>query len=379
MYAGARSASFVQAREDLSALADLSISRERVQRWTKRVGRARVAQVEQAAAAYARLPLPERQRSSHEQVPQLACVQMDGGRIQIRPRGGTSDCEAAAGHWRETLVGCCLSMTSQAEREDPCPTIPTTFVDPLRIGEISRGIKGFSSEREEPEEAPEAPPPERPGRPQVLVRSVLATRQGMEAFGQRLIAAAQARGFNAAPRKAFVADGGASNWRVHARHFSHYTPVLDFTHAICYVYQAAMAGRAAGAGWSDYHRWAQWLWAGQTEELIAAVAARAEAVGPPTAADGETCGRRIVADTLRYLKNQQSRMSYAEYRRQGLPITSSHIESTIKQINRRMKGSDKFWDQGAEPLLQLAADHLQGNCKVRFFEPAIGLVRRVGR
>ena len=51
-------------------------------------------------------------------------------------------------------------------------------------------------------------------------------------------------------------------------------------------------------------------------------------------------------------------MKYAEYRRLGLPITSSHIESTIKQINRRVKGTEKFWDQGAEPLLQLAADHL---------------------
>ena len=51
-------------------------------------------------------------------------------------------------------------------------------------------------------------------------------------------------------------------------------------------------------------------------------------------------------------------MQYAEYRKLGLPITSSHIELTIKQINRRVKGSEKFWDQGAEPLLQLAADHL---------------------
>jgi hypothetical protein len=45
-------------------------------------------------------------------------------------------------------------------------------------------------------------------------------------------------------------------------------------------------------------------------------------------------------------------------RRQGLPITSSHVESTIKRINRRMKGTEKFWDAGAEPLIHLAADHL---------------------
>ena len=51
-------------------------------------------------------------------------------------------------------------------------------------------------------------------------------------------------------------------------------------------------------------------------------------------------------------------MKYDQYRKDGLPITSSHIESTIKQINRRVKGTEKFWDQGAEPLLQLSADHI---------------------
>lgn len=49
---------------------------------------------------------------------------------------------------------------------------------------------------------------------------------------------------------------------------------------------------------------------------------------------------------------------YAAYRRLGLPITSSHIESTIKQINRRLKGTETFWDQGAEPLTVLAADYV---------------------
>ncbi len=31
------------------------------------------------------------------------------------------------------------------------------------------------------------------------------------------------------------------------------------------------------------------------------------------------------------------------YRRQVLPLTSSHIESAIKQINARVKGTEKFW------------------------------------
>jgi hypothetical protein len=43
----------------------------------------------------------------------------------------------------------------------------------------------------------------------------------------------------------------------------------------------------------------------------------------------------------------------------GLPITTSAVESTIKQINRRVKASEKFWsDSGAEAVLQLRADYV---------------------
>jgi hypothetical protein len=48
----------------------------------------------------------------------------------------------------------------------------------------------------------------------------------------------------------------------------------------------------------------------------------------------------------------------AEYRRQGLPITTALMESTVKQLNRQMKGTQKFWDDGAELQLQLCADRL---------------------
>ncbi len=67
----------------------------------------------------------------------------------------------------------------------------------------------------------------------------------------------------------------------------------------------------------------------------------------------------MVAAALVYLKNNQERMKYDEYRRQGLPLVSSHVESTVKQFNRRLKGTEKFWSEpGAEELLQLRADYL---------------------
>jgi hypothetical protein len=358
VYAGSQSASFVQATKNLESLAELKVSRERVQRWTKRIGQERSAEAESASEAYQQLLLPEQRQSPQGQIPQVACVQMDGGRIQIRDRKNTRTDDDPKGHWRETLVGCCLSMTSVEQAEDPCPTIPQTFVDPQRMSTLGREIKGFSSDSVNSPESSEKAYEDRPGHPKPLVRSVLAARQGVDSFGKRLVAAAYARGFHAACRKAFVADGSATNWGVHAKHFSHYTAILDFTHAICYVYAAAMAGRSAEEGWRDYCQWAQWLWSGRTPELIAAVASRSEAIGPLDKDESETSPRTLVAKTLVYLKNQQGRMQYAEYRKQGLPITSSHIESTIKQINRRVKGTEKFWDQGATPLLQLAADHL---------------------
>ena len=93
--------------------------------------------------------------------------------------------------------------------------------------------------------------------------------------------------------------------------------------------------------------------------MIAEVAARAVELGSPPAEAGETDPRQIIATTLTYLINQQSRMNYPDYRQAGLPVTSSHIESTVKQINQRVKGSEKFWTaEGGEALLQLRADSL---------------------
>ncbi len=82
-------------------------------------------------------------------------------------------------------------------------------------------------------------------------------------------------------------------------------------------------------------------------------------LGPPPPDDGDTHPRRIVSESLTHLQNQQGRMQYAKYRQAGLPITSAHMESTIRKINCRIKDNENFWSEpGAEDLLQLTADHL---------------------
>jgi len=61
-------------------------------------------------------------------------------------------------------------------------------------------------------------------------------------------------------------------------------------------------------------------------------------------------------------------MNYPEDRRPGLPLTSSHLESTVKQINRRVKGTEKFWSQStSEVVLQLRADYLSDSAPLEAF------------
>lgn len=360
VHAGTCSTSFRQAAADLRVLAEVQVSAQRVRRATERVGEERVTQSRAAAEAYQRLPLPDQQQSPGERVPAVACVQVDGGRIQIRPRDAKALGPADDGGpwWRESKVGCLLSMASDPHAEDPTPTIPTVFVDHRRMAEMVREIKGFSSEAPgalsgvaSAEVVHEAP--------RVVSHAVVATRQNVESFGDQMVAAAHARGFAAAKRKAFVADGSETNWGLWRRHFSRYTPILDWVHAVCYVYAAAMAGVTARDGWATYRDWAQWLWSGEVDRILIQLERRQDVLGPSTEEeDAEHSPQRRVADALRYLSNQRSRMNYPQYRREGLPITSSHVESTIKRINRRMKGTEKFWDHGAEPLLHLVADHL---------------------
>ena len=390
VFASAQAVSFQDASEALSELGELKLLPKRVWRAVKRIGQERVEECREAAQRYLQLSLPARREApAGQSAPEVACVQMDGGRFQERPRiteeaaesdTATPEQEQDSGgenFWREYKAGVLLSMKSQTYTEDPCPELPATFADPGKMREMAREIKGFTT-REAPcphsaEEAAEADFKKRAGRPETLVKSVVATSGDVESFGPQLASAAHARGFHAAQRKAFVADGSATNWSVWSKYFSHYTPILDFVHALMYVYAAAMAGRSAHEGWAIYRQWAQWLWSGNVSRLLEALATRQQELGLPDKHETGT-PRAQVACSLGYLSNQRQRMKYDQYRKQGLPLTSSAIESTIKQINRRIKGSEKFWSAGADPILHLVADRLsQTNATVDFWS------RRVDR
>lgn len=180
-----------------------------------------------------------------------------------------------------------------------------------------------------------------------------------EAVQGDLVQAAWALGFTTAKRKAFVADGAAVNWTTHKQWFSDFVGILDFIHALSYIFAAAMAGRPFRDGWETYVAWIQKVWSGQVEQVITALELRQAELGQPTKDDSDTSPRQIIATTLGYLQTHKGRMRYDAYRREGLPLTSCHVESMVKLFNRRVKGTEKFWsEQGAEAILQLRADYL---------------------
>jgi hypothetical protein len=398
-YAGTVSRSFAEGSELLEQLADLSVSAKQVERVARRMGMERVAERDAEVAAYQALPLVEKfTLPAGVTAPDLAVVMADGGRLQILDRVvqpaadpspaaagaapvGTADEtwdeeKPPAGHWREDKVGLLLTMQSVVSARDPCPDLPPSFRDAARIPELVRELSRQPRQAEDAsagvaeagtaEEVPREEPGYQP--PQVRQRKVLASRRTWPAFAPILAAATWAWGFQGATRKAFVGDGSANHWRVQRRFFGSFVPILDFVHALSYVYAAATAARSAAAGWACYREWIGWVWQGQVTRVIEAVQARQAELGLPGKDEPETSPRQVVARTLTYLHNQQDKMRYDEYRRQGLPITSSLMESVVKQVNRRVKGTEKFWSEaGAEALLQLRADQLSDDQPLEAF------------
>ena len=202
MYAGTQATSFPQGSRDLKELAELDVSPERVRRTTERIGAERVAERDAQAAAYEALSIPaQRAVPADQPTPAVACVQMDGGRLQYFDRAEPQRNEDDT-FWREMKVGCLWSMTSKVSAEDPCPQLPASFVDPERMRRMVREIKGFSGpDASTEDEAEEHRIDERPRRPEPVARSVVATRHEVETFGKLLVSEAYQRRFPGARAK----------------------------------------------------------------------------------------------------------------------------------------------------------------------------------
>jgi hypothetical protein len=374
VYAGTSHGSFEQGKQALQALAEVEVSTKQVERLTQQIGSERVAERHAAVAAFEALPLAQKHQTPPEASrPEVAVVMVDGGRLQILERGSApaADDEAVppgrerGKHWREDKAALLLTVASETSTTDPCPQIPETFVDPTRILKLAReihtvpaGLDGVAEPQLQEAAADETAATDYEA-PTIQTRQVVASRRRWPDFAPLVAQAARTAGLLGASRRAFVADGSDNNWAIQRRFFGSWAAIIDFIHVLSYVFAAATAGRKFAEGWPVYVRWISWLWQGQAEDIVVELAQRQRELGALQPDDGETHPRRLVAEALTYLQNHKDKMRYDTYRCQGLPITSSHMESLMKQINQRVKGTEKFWcEEGAEAILQLRADLL---------------------
>ncbi len=332
--------SFEQAAKLLQITAELKVSPRHLQTLCQEVGGELVDERRQRTATYQGRPLMTPPNPASPPIP-LAAVMIDGGRMQTRqPDHGPGVHEPA---WRETKTAILLRMTRTSSPEDPQPRLPACFAHPRATP---------------PDDPPPADPiavPNPDWKPESLVRTGLATLSNSEVFGAMAAAAAEDRGFFTADARAFVSDGLPYNWSIHRRHFAAFEPILDFVHACEHVHNAA---KATGQGTELGRRWAEWCWQGRVEDVLSELDERRSRLTPPSRPDDEPEHPWCVLGRERgYLHNNQGRMDYPRYRREGLPITSSPVESWVKQLNQRVKGSERFWndDANAETMLHLRA------------------------
>jgi len=268
---------------------------------------------------------------------------------------------------------------------DPCPEPPDGFQCPRRVRRLVQQMKGHAGEAEAPENPGESAPPVPPGddalarprwSPKRVVRTCVASLETSSSFGPMMAAEAQERHFYAAPRKAFVADGSAYNWSIQRGYFGTFEPIVDFLHAVCYVFSSAAAVTPDEAsGWSQYLAWMRACWQGRVGDVLAELDQWQARLGEPPPGEAQTAEdrrdpRRVVAQARTYLGNNRDRMAYPRYRRDGLPTTSSLVESLVGEVNARVKSKQKHWirSAGAESILQLRAAVLSQDDRLpRFF------------
>jgi hypothetical protein len=302
--------------------------------------------------------------------PELAVVECDGGRIRTREPGHGPGVHSTTEGWRETKNAVLIRASRTVSIDDPQPEPPACFCDAEHVAQIAEAAAlsvASSSPGSAPnprqEDGPELAKPAQADdwRPKRLVRTVLASIAESKVFGKQMEREAKRRRFFEAQAKAFLGDGLPWNWSIWKKHFADFTPILDFIHVLSYLFLAAKAVHEAPQdAWSQYLVWMRGAWRGEVAQVLEELRAWQTRRGVPDQDTPESDPRQILATTINYLENNQDRMKYPEYRQAGLPVTTAWMESLVKEMNYRVKGTEMFWNdpEGAEAILQVRAASL---------------------
>ena len=194
----------------------------------------------------------------------------------------------------------------------------------------------------------------------MLVTTHVATMGDAKAIGKLARVEAEKR-MPCHARQVVLGDGAAWIDGVCQERFGCYPRIVDYYHAAGHVHDCAKAL------WPDEQskqteqaeRWKTLSWEGATGVLLDQLKRESTRIGPPLQEDGKQHPRRVLQQNVGYFTKPAQHMKYPEYRGRGWPIGSGTVESGMKQVNKRMKGTDQFWNtEGAERILALRVQWL---------------------
>jgi len=278
---------------------------KQLQRWSEAMGRVVTAAREAEIRAFEQGHRPEAVLNP----PALLVIGMDGGRVQTREKQGEN-----GSRWREDKV---CAITSYLPGDGTVDHPPTP-----------------------------------------LVTTYVATMGNTEAFGKLVHIEAERRGLRQAATTLTMGDGG--NWidPLSTREKLHDHRIVDYYHAAEHLHEAARAslGRDAPEGATLAEQLKDPLWDGAVADVVTILEEHAERLGPPQASDGPDHPRRVLANNVGYFQGHHQHMDYPKYRAHGWPIGSGLTESAVKLFNKRVKGTEQFWNlDGVESILSLRA------------------------
>lgn len=177
------------------------------------------------------------------------------------------------------------------------------------------------------------------------------TDKQVSEFAQRVVREAQRRGFERAGRRVVLGDGALWIWSLADEHFPGAIQIVDLFHAKGHLIDVAKAiwgpTSEPGRAWAKARH--DELDAGDVEAAEKALAVHAGACDE---------ARKCAA----YLARNRERMRYAQFRAQGLCVSSGVVEAGCKlAVATRLKRAGMHWSvRGANAILALRCARLSG-------------------
>jgi len=283
---------------------------KQMQRWSEHVGGKLVELQEAERKGYAKGQRPEGPANA----PELLVVGLDGGRVQGREKDPDTQ-----SRWKED-----------------------------KVATISSYLKGDGKDR----------------KPQRLVTTYVATMGTSKKFGTLARIEAERRGIRQALNVVVMGDAAAWIDTVHGEYFPAHERIVDYSHAAERLWDCARA-LAPAKYLALGERLESALYQGKTQRLLRWLAKQVARLGAVRDRDSEHHPRRVLWENLTYFQRHHQHMDYPRYRANGWPIGSGVTESGVKLFNKRVKGTEQFWNtrghEGVETILALRSLRLSND------------------